>query len=108
MAIHTAKQLFKAEHANVQPHAGSQANFAAYQALIKPGDTILGMSLAHGGHLTHGHQVNLSGSWYKAVSYGVHPETELLDYDAIEKQAVLEKPDIIVCGFTAYPRIVDF
>lgn len=108
IAIDKAKQLFKAEHANVQPHAGSQANFAAYQALIKPGDTILGMSLAHGGHLTHGHQVNLSGSWYKAISYGVHPETELLDYGEIERLAHEHKPALIIAGASSYSRTIDF
>lgn len=108
IAINNAKQLFKADHANVQPHAGSQANFAAYQALIKPGATILGMSLAHGGHLTHGHQVNLSGTWYNAVSYGVNPETELLDYDEIERLAHEHKPALIIAGASSYSRAIDF
>jgi glycine hydroxymethyltransferase len=108
IAINNAKQLFKADHANVQPHAGSQANFAAYQALIKPGATILGMSLAHGGHLTHGHPVNLSGSWYNAISYEVNPESELLDYDEIERLAYKHKPALIIAGASSYSRTINF
>lgn len=108
IAINSAKKLFGSDHANVQPHAGSQANFAAYQALVNPGATILGMSLAHGGHLTHGHKVNVSGSWYHAVSYGVNPETELLDYDEIERIAHEHRPALIIAGASSYSRIIDF
>lgn len=108
IAIASAKKLFNADHANVQPHAGSQANFAAYQALIQPGATILGMSLAHGGHLTHGHNVNLSGTWYKSVSYGVDPETELLNYEEIERLAHEHRPALIIAGASSYSRIIDF
>lgn len=108
IAINSAKKLFSAEHANVQPHAGSQANFAAYQALVSPGATILGMSLAHGGHLTHGHKVNVSGTWYNAISYGVNPETELLDYDEIERLAHEHKPALIIAGASSYSRSIDF
>lgn len=108
IAIERAKQLFNAEHANVQPHAGSQANMAVYFALLQPGDTILGMSLAEGGHLTHGHKINFSGQFYTSVQYKVHPETELLDYDEIEELALEHKPKLIVCGASAYSRIIDF
>ena len=108
LAIERAKKLFNAEHANVQPHSGSQANMAAYFALLKPGDTVMGMSLSHGGHLTHGAPVNFSGKWYKFVTYGLDPETERLDYNNIEKLAVKHKPKLIVCGASAYPRIIDF
>lgn len=108
IAIERAKKLFGAEHANVQPHAGSQANMAAYFALLEPGDTILGMSLAEGGHLTHGHKVNFSGQFYNSVQYKVHPETEQLDYDEIEQMALTHKPKLIVCGASAYSRIIDF
>ena len=108
LAIERAKKLFNAEHANVQPHSGSQANMAAYFALLEPGDTVMGMSLSHGGHLTHGAPVNFSGKWYKFVTYGLDPETERLDYDNIEKLAVKHKPKLIVCGASAYPRIIDF
>ena len=108
LAIERAKKLFNAEHANVQPHSGSQANMAAYFACIKPGDTVMGMSLSHGGHLTHGAPANFSGKWYKFVTYGLDPETERLDYDNIEKLAVKHKPKLIVCGASAYPRIIDF
>jgi glycine hydroxymethyltransferase len=108
LAIERAKKLFNAEHANVQPHSGSQANMAAYFALLKPGDTVMGMSLSHGGHLTHGAPANFSGKWYKFVTYGLDPETERLDYDNIEKLAVKHKPKLIVCGASAYPRIIDF
>lgn len=102
------KQLFGAQHANVQPHAGSSANFAVYSACLKPGDTILGMSLSEGGHLTHGHPVNMSGILYKAVQYSVDPETHLLDYDAIEKLAQHHKPKLIIAGASAYSRTIDF
>ncbi len=108
IARERAKKLFKAEHANVQPHAGSQANMAAYFALLEPGDTILGMSLAEGGHLTHGHKVNFSGQFYNSIQYKVHPETEQLDYDDIEKLALEHEPKLIVCGASAYSRIIDF
>lgn len=103
-----AKQLFGAEHANVQPHAGSQANMEAYAAVLQPGDTILGLNLAHGGHLTHGHHLNFSGKTYKIVPYGVTRETETIDYDALEKLAEQERPKLIIGGGSAYPRIIDF
>jgi glycine hydroxymethyltransferase len=103
-----AKKLFHAEHANVQPYSGSPANIAVYTALLKFGDTVMGMSLPHGGHLTHGHKVNFSGRAYKFIQYGVDPETGLLNYDEIETQAKIFKPKLIVCGATAYPREIDF
>jgi glycine hydroxymethyltransferase len=108
LAIKRCKELFGAEHANVQPHAGSQANMAVYFAALKPGDTIMGMSLAEGGHLTHGHRVNFSGNLYKSVSYGVNKDTHLLDYDAIEKLAIEHKPKLIIAGASAYSRTIDF
>ncbi|GAB2024264.1 serine hydroxymethyltransferase [Lactovum odontotermitis] len=108
LAIERAKQLFGAKFANVQPHSGSQANMAAYRALIKPGDTVLGMDLNAGGHLTHGSNVNFSGKTYNFVSYGLNPETELLDYDEILKIAREAKPALIVAGASAYPRTIDF
>jgi len=108
LAIARAKELFGAFHANVQPHSGSQANFAAYVALIQPGDTVLAMSLAQGGHLTHGAPVNITGQLYKFVGYGVNRETEQIDYDELEKLAREHKPKVIVSGATAYPRIFDF
>ncbi len=108
LAIERCKQLFGAEHVNVQPHAGSQANMAVYFAALKPGDTILGMSLSEGGHLTHGHKVNFSGSLYKSVQYSVNKETEVLDYDEIERLAQEHKPKIIVAGASAYSRTIDF
>ncbi len=108
LAIDRCKQLFSADHANVQPHAGSQANMAAYFAVLKPGDTILGMSLSEGGHLTHGHAVNFSGQLYKVVHYTVNPKTELLDYDQIEKLAREHKPKLIIAGASAYSRHIDF
>jgi glycine hydroxymethyltransferase len=104
LARDRAKQLFGAEHANVQPHAGSQANMAAYSAIIQPGDTILGLNLAHGGHLTHGHHLNFSGKTYRIVPYGVTKETETIDYGDLEK----ERPKLIIGGGSAYPRIIDF
>jgi glycine hydroxymethyltransferase len=107
-AIERCKQLFGAEHANVQPHSGSQANMGVYMAALKPGDTIMGMSLAAGGHLTHGHNISFSGTFYKTVQYGVNPETELLDYDAIQAMAHEHKPKIIVAGASAYSRTLDF
>lgn len=100
--------LFGAEYVNVQPHAGSQANFAVYFALLKQGDTILGMDLASGGHLTHGHAVNASGVWYKSVTYGVDPDTGLIDYDIVERRAHEHKPALIIAGASAYARIIDF
>jgi glycine hydroxymethyltransferase len=103
-----AKQLFGAEHANVQPHSGSQANAGAYSAVLNPGDTILGLDLAHGGHLTHGHKLNFSGKLYKVVSYGVRKDTEVVDYDELEAIAEREKPKVIIGGGSAYPRIFDF
>jgi len=108
LARDRAKQLFGAEHANVQPHAGSQANMAAYAAIIQPGDTILGLNLAHGGHLTHGHPLNFSGKTYKIVPYGVTKETETIDYDELERIAEKERPKLIIGGGSAYPRIIDF
>lgn len=108
IARERAKKLFGAEHANVQPHSGSQANTAVYVALLQPGDTVMGMSLADGGHLTHGSPVNLSGLYYHFVPYGVDPETHLIDYDKLEEQAVTVKPKLIVAGASAYPRIIDF
>jgi glycine hydroxymethyltransferase len=108
LARDRAKQLFGAEHANVQPHAGSQANMAAYYAVLQPGDTILGLNLAHGGHLTHGHHLNFSGKTYKVIPYGVTKETETIDYDDLEKIAEKERPKLIIGGGSAYPRIIDF
>ena len=108
LAIDRAKQLFGAEHANVQPHAGSQANAAVYFALLNFGDTAMGMSLSEGGHLTHGHPINFSGKAYKFVQYGVRREDELIDYDAMEKLAKEHKPKLIISGATAYPRTIDF
>ncbi|OGO40706.1 MAG: serine hydroxymethyltransferase, partial [Chloroflexi bacterium RBG_16_56_8] len=108
LAIERAKQLFGAQHANVQPHSGSQANLGAYVALVQPGDTILAMSLAQGGHLTHGAPVNLSGQLYHFIGYGVHKETETLDYEEIARLAQEHHPKLIVAGATAYPRIIDF
>jgi glycine hydroxymethyltransferase len=108
LARDRVKQLFGAEHANVQPHSGSQANAGAYAAVLNPGDTILGLDLAHGGHLTHGHKLNFSGKLYKVVSYGVRKDTEVIDYDELEQTADREKPKVIIGGGSAYPRIFDF
>jgi len=108
LARNRAKALFSAEYANVQPHAGSQANMAAYAAVLQPGDTILGLNLAHGGHLTHGHHLNFSGKTYKIVPYGVTRETETIDYDEMERLAEKERPKLIVGGGSAYSRIIDF
>jgi glycine hydroxymethyltransferase len=108
LARDRAKQIFGSEHANVQPHSGSQANAAAYMAVLQPGDTILGLDLAHGGHLTHGHKLNFSGKLYKVVSYTVRRDTETIDYDELEAIALREKPKVIVGGGSAYPRIFDF
>lgn len=108
IAIDRARELFKAEHANVQPHSGAQANMAAYFALIKPGDTIMGMSLSHGGHLTHGAKANFTGKMYNVVAYGLDQETERIDYAGMEKLADEAQPKIIMAGASAYPRIIDF
>ncbi len=108
LARERAKQLFGAEHANVQPHSGAQANMAAYFALLDQGDTVLAMSLAHGGHLTHGSAVNFSGRLYRFITYGVSRETERLDYDEIERLAIEHRPKLIVAGASAYPRVIDF
>lgn len=108
LARNRAKQLFQAEYANVQPHSGSQANEAAYAAVLKPGDTILGMSLAHGGHLTHGHHLNFSGKTYHVVSYGVRQGDETIDYDEVARLAEEHRPKLIIAGASAYPRIIDF
>ncbi len=108
LAIDRAKELFGAEHANVQPHSGAQANTAVYQALLSPGDVVLGLDLSHGGHLTHGHPLNISGLLYKFVAYGVSKEDERIDYDKLEALAVEHKPKMIVGGASAYPRIIDF
>lgn len=108
LAVARAKEIFKAEHANVQPHSGSQANMAVYFSLLNLGDTVLAMDLACGGHLTHGHPHNFSGSFYKIIPYGVNKKTELLDYDDIEELAVKFKPRMILAGASAYPRIIDF
>jgi len=108
LAIERLKKLFGADYANVQPHSGSQANQAVYFALLQPGDTILGMSLAHGGHLTHGAKVNLSGKIFNAVQYGIDPDTGLVNYDEIEKLAVEHKPKMIVAGFSAYSQVLDW
>jgi glycine hydroxymethyltransferase len=108
LAIERAKGLFGAEHANVQPHAGAQANLAAYLALMPPGSTLLGMALAHGGHLTHGHKVSATGIIFKAVQYGLSPDTGLLDYDQVASLAREHRPQVIVAGASAYPRLIDF
>ncbi len=108
LAIDRAKALFGADYANVQPHAGSQANSAVFQALLQAGDTVLGMSLAHGGHLTHGAAVNFSGKMYNAIQYGIDTETGLIDYDEVERLAVEHKPKMIIAGFSAYSQILDF
>jgi len=108
LAIDRVKQLFGAAHANVQPHSGAQANFAVFLSLLEPGDTIMGMDLSHGGHLTHGSPVNVSGKWFKVCHYGVSKETEQLDYDQIRELAKANRPKLIICGYSAYPRIIDF
>ena len=108
LAIDRVKELFGAEHANVQPHSGAQANMAAYFSVLEPGDTVLGMQLDHGGHLTHGASVNFSGKLYNFVPYGLNKDTETIDYDAVERQAKEHKPKLIVAGCSAYPRILDF
>ena len=108
IAIDRAKELFGAEHANVQPHSGASANIAVYQAFTKPGDTVLAMSLPHGGHLTHGSKVNFSGKWFNVVSYGVREDNELIDYDQLRDLAIANKPKMICSGATAYPSLIDF
>lgn len=108
LACERACELYGANYANVQPHSGASANFGAYLALVKPGDTVMGMSLDHGGHLTHGSPVNFSGLMYSMVSYGLDPETELIDYDAMEKLAKETRPKMIIGGASAYPRVIDF
>ena len=108
LAIERVKELFWAEHANVQPHSGAQANMAAYLSMIQPGDTVLGLKLDHGGHLTHGATFNLSGKLYNFVQYGVSPDTFRIDYDEVEKLAKEHQPKLIVAGASAYPRWFDF
>ncbi len=108
LAIDRAKNLFGANWANVQPHSGAQANFAVFLSLLKPGDTIMGMDLSHGGHLTHGSPVNVSGKWFQTCHYEVDKKTEMLDMDAIRKKAIENQPKLIICGFSAYPRKIDF
>src|SRR5437764_2048673 len=108
LARERAKKLFGAEYANVQPHSGSQANQAAYASVIAPGDTIMGLNLAHGGHLTHGHQLNFSGRTYKVVPYNVRKEDERIDYDEVERLARENQPKMIIAGASAYPRTLDF
>jgi glycine hydroxymethyltransferase len=108
LGIARAKELFGAEHANLQPHSGASANLAAYAAICQPGDTVLAMSLPHGGHLTHGSKVNFSGKWFNMVSYGVRKDTELIDFDEVRDLAREHRPKMIICGATAYPRLIDF
>ncbi len=108
LAIERAKKLFSSEWANVQPHSGAQANFAVFLSLLDPGDTIMGMDLSHGGHLTHGSPVNVSGKWFKVIHYGVDPETQVLNMKSIREVALKHRPKLIVCGFSAYPRTIDF
>ena len=108
IGIERAKALFGAEHANLQPHSGASANIAVYQAFTKPGDTVLAMSLPHGGHLTHGSHVNFSGKWFNVVSYGVRQDNELIDYDELRRLAIENKPKMICSGATAYPSLIDF
>src|SRR5687767_2794028 len=108
IAIDRAKRLFGAEHVNVQPHSGSQANMSVYFTVLKPGDTIMGIDLSHGGHLTHGHTLSYSGRDFKVVAYGVTRESETIDYDAMQKLAEEEKPKLIICGASAYSRVIDF
>jgi glycine hydroxymethyltransferase len=108
LGLARAKALFGADHANLQPHSGASANLAAYAALLSPGDTVLAMSLPHGGHLTHGSKVNFSGAWFNVVAYGVREDTELIDYDQVRQLAIENRPKLIICGATAYPRLIDF
>ncbi len=108
LARERAKKLFGAEHANVQPHSGAQANMAVYMAVLKPGDTMMGMNLSHGGHLSHGHPLNYSGKEFNVVPYGVRKDTETIDYDEVRRLALEHRPKLIVCGASAYPRVIDF
>ncbi len=108
IAIERAKKLFGAQHANVQPHSGVNANLAAYMTLLEPGDTLLGMDLQHGGHLSHGSRVSITGKIYNGISYGVHPETELIDFDEVEKLTLQHKPKLIIAGASAFPRKIDW
>lgn len=108
IAIDRAKELFGAVHANVQPHSGAQANFAVFLSLLEPGDTIMGMDLSHGGHLTHGSPVNVSGKWFKVQHYGVSADTEQLDYDEVRDLALKHRPKLLICGYSAYPRVIRF
>jgi glycine hydroxymethyltransferase len=108
LAIARARQLFDAEHANVQPHSGAQANLAAYMAVVEPGQTVLGMNLAHGGHLTHGHPLNFSGKFYRIVPYGVRADDERIDYEELERLAHEHRPKVIMVGASAYPRVIEF
>ncbi|MGK7932345.1 MAG: serine hydroxymethyltransferase [Microcystaceae cyanobacterium] len=108
LAIDRVKQLFGAAHANVQPHSGAQANFAVFLTLLQPGDKIMGMDLSHGGHLTHGSPVNVSGKWFEVCHYGVDPQTERLNFETIRELALKERPKLIICGYSAYPRIIEF
>ncbi|WBB66711.1 serine hydroxymethyltransferase [Micromonospora sp. WMMD812] len=108
IGIARARELFGAEHANLQPHSGASANLAAYAALVQPGNTVLAMDLPHGGHLTHGSRVNFSGKWFATVGYTVRPDTELIDYDEVRDLALAHRPKMIICGATAYPRLIDF
>ncbi|HET6909390.1 MAG TPA: serine hydroxymethyltransferase [Mycobacteriales bacterium] len=108
IGIARAKELFGCEHANLQPHSGASANLAVYAALLEPGDTVLAMSLPHGGHLTHGSKVNFSGKWFNVVPYGVREDTELIDYDEVRDLALQHQPKMIICGATAYPRLIEF
>ena len=108
LARERAKKLFGAEHANVQPHSGTQANIAVYETLLKEADPVLGMNLSHGGHLSHGHPLNFSGKHYKFIPYGVRRDTETIDYDELEKLAHEHKPKLLVAGASAYPRVIDF
>jgi glycine hydroxymethyltransferase len=108
LAVERAKELFSAEHVNVQPHSGATASLATYAALCRPGDTVLAMSLRHGGHLTHGSKVNFSGRWFDVISYGVHGDSELIDYDEVRDLGLMHRPKVIICGAVAYPRLIDF
>src|SRR5437763_7255222 len=108
IGIARAKELFGCEHANLQPHSGASANLAVYAALCEPGDTVLAMSLPHGGHLTHGSKVNFSGKWFNTVPYEVRRDTELIDYDEVRDLAIRHQPKMIICGATAYPRLIEF
>ncbi len=108
LAQSRAKEIFGCDHVNVQPHSGAQANMGVFLAMLKPGDTILGMDLSHGGHLTHGHPLNFSGKYFNVISYGVNPETERIDYDELERLAHEHRPKMIICGASAYPRTIDF